>query len=75
MHSLSEGKKVKVDINNDGAYILLEGNLNAFYELTCNSEDCLWTTMDQELEVPRYAAVAMYLPPEFPCEEKEDVMK
>ena len=40
------------------------------YELTCDSStsECSWRTMDQQLGLGRYNAVAMVLPIGFTCE-------
>ena len=43
---------------------------SAIYQLTCSSGICSWSTLNQELKVGRYHAVAIPVPDNF-CEGKE----
>ena len=52
-------------VNNDGV-IVQKGK--KFYEFSCDINECLWTTKPQQLIERRDSdAIAMYLPPDFPC--------
>ena len=75
---LFEGNPALPSINNNG--VILQ-KYDKFYELTCdvnavpsnhswqcNSCSCSWTIKPQQLiESRKFNAIAMYLPPDFPC--------
>ena len=41
------------------------GRQSAIYQLTCSSGLCSWTTLKQQLKVPRYNTVAIPVPESF----------
>ena len=46
---------------------------SAIYQITCSSGTCSWSTLNQELKVGRYIAVAIPVPDNF-CEGKEGML-
>ena len=46
---------------------------SAIYQLTCSSGNCSWSTLNQELKVPRYYTVAIPVQGNF-CKGKEGIL-
>ena len=59
-----EGAKCLPTPSNDGVYLT---NQYYFYELTCTSNSCSWSIMDQQLSQFQTNAVMMYLPADYTC--------
>ena len=59
-----EGAKSLPTPSNDGVYLT---NQYYFYELTCTSNSCSWSIMNQQLSQFQTNAVMMYLPADYTC--------